>query len=323
MGTDKPGDIAYLTRLAPCKIGIITAISPAHLEFFKSFEEYEDEKKEMFHHLSPTSIAVINADDPLLLKEKEGLHTQVLTYGSTVGADVSINSFKEDCAFLNGKISSGISFHVVYKSEKCLVELPFIFGRHAMSSVLPAIAVGTIYEIPLATISKSLKKYSTPKERMRLVPGMKKTLIIDDTYNSSPKAAKVALDTLQGCQIDEGARRIAVLGDMCELGVFAKKEHEEVGRYVAQKNIDMLITVGREAKDIALGAREAGLDTNSVLSFDDAPSTQKQLQDLLRKGDVILVKGSQAVRLEKIVEAIMEEPDKVQELLVRQEKEWK
>ncbi|MBI4239450.1 hypothetical protein HY620_00480 [Candidatus Uhrbacteria bacterium] len=323
MGADKPGDIRTLTQLAPCTIGIITALAPAHMEFFPSFEALEWEKKEMYRHLTSSSCALVNIDDPLLAKEKDALHSRVFTYGTQPNADVYASDVSVQCRFLNGVYTGGACFFVTYSNQTVRIELPSVSSVQMALATLPAVAVGSAFQIPLETVADALRDFHQPQGRMRILSGIKRTLLIDDTYNSSPLAARAALDTLRSFEIDESSRRIAVLGDMRELGESSKSEHYDIGRYVAEKGVDILVTVGKEANEIGKGARDAGLNNDFMLHFDDADSAKIPVQNLLKKGDCVLIKGSQAVRLEKVVEEVMAEPQRAKELLVRQGSEWK
>ena len=164
-----------------------------------------------------------------------------------------------------------------------------------------------------------MQELRTPNGRMRLIEGIKSTTIIDDTYNSSPVAAEQALQTLN--EVRYANRKIAVLGDMLELGRFSSEEHEKIGHLVA-KTASMLITVGVRARKFAEGALDMGMDESVILQYEDAAQAGRELQGLLQAGDVVLVKGSQGIRLERLVEEIMAHPDQSAELLVRQDEEW-
>ena len=154
---------------------------------------------------------------------------------------------------------------------------------------------------------------------MRIVAGLKDTVIIDDTYNSSPTAAERALSTL--LELKTGGSRIAVLGDMLELGQFSVREHEKLGEQAAE-TADVLFTVGVRARKIAEGALEAGMNEKRIFQYDDAVSAGRELQNYIKKGDVILVKGSQGIRCERIVADIMAHPEQAEALLVRQSSVW-
>jgi UDP-N-acetylmuramoyl-tripeptide--D-alanyl-D-alanine ligase len=155
---------------------------------------------------------------------------------------------------------------------------------------------------------------------MRIVPGLKATTIIDDCYNSSPIAAKQAVQALQ--ELTYTKRKIVVLGDMLELGKFSSGEHVRLGKQVADV-ADILVTVGIRAKGIAEGALSSGMSEKHIFQYEEVARAGRELQNLIQPGDAILVKASQGIRLEKIVEEIMAHPDKAAEVLVRQDPEWK
>jgi UDP-N-acetylmuramoyl-tripeptide--D-alanyl-D-alanine ligase len=174
----------------------------------------------------------------------------------------------------------------------------------------------------------SLKEYDPPPGRMRLLRGIKETLLIDDTYNSSPAAAFAALDALAfiGPHFSKikhkRGRRIVVLGDMLELGRHSVEEHRKLGAHTAKK-ATLLVTVGFRARDIAEGALDHGLKDGAILQFEDAEKAGNELGALIKPGDTILIKGSQGMRMEKTVEMLMASPERAHELLVRQDAEWK
>jgi UDP-N-acetylmuramoyl-tripeptide--D-alanyl-D-alanine ligase len=155
---------------------------------------------------------------------------------------------------------------------------------------------------------------------MRLISGVKDTLVIDDTYNSSPAAVNAALDAL--ALVKPQGRRIAVLADMLELGRYSVEEHRKAGAH-ASHVVDLLATVGFRARDIADGALDADLRDGQILQYEDAGKAGDELEALLQPGDCILVKGSQSMRMERTVERLMKEPERAGELLVRQETNWK
>lgn len=171
--------------------------------------------------------------------------------------------------------------------------------------------------------AEALRVFHPLPGHMCLIPGIKNTLIIDDTYNSSPEPTRIALDTLSQINLKVGAERYAVLADMLELGPETENAHREIGLRVAELGIDFLITVGEASKHSAMAAREAGLNEHQVASFADSITAGKFLQEKLHEGDVVLVKGSQGMRMEKIVKEVMAEPEQATELLVRQSAEWK
>ena len=183
-----------------------------------------------------------------------------------------------------------------------------------------AAAVGSVFDIDIDTVAEALRSHLPPPGRMRLIPGIKETLIIDDTYNSSPTASERSISTLG--ELKGVKRRIAVMGDMMELGQFSVREHERIGRLVAE-HADILVTIGVRARGFSKGAREAGMQEKNIFEFDDALKAGREMQTFIKPGDVLLVKGSQSVRAERFVEELMADPAQAEELLVRQDPMWK
>jgi len=323
MGADSPGNISYLTTLAPCRVGIITAISPTHLEKLGSLELLAKEKKIIIEHLKgERSCAILNADDENIFEERSNLRVPVLSYGLNPKADVSVKKYFERYIFTNGEWKSRINGIITYKDKEYEFENTHIIGLHSLSSLLAGITGGIFYAIPLPVTLQKISQVVPVPGRMKGLKGIKKSFIIDDTYNSSPKAAHAALEVMQKIQIDEGGRRIVILGDMLELGSVSDEEHNILGKKVVESRIDILITVGSLAQEIGISAIANGLDPKQVVWFDSSVSAASYVRDIIHTGDVMLVKGSQGVRLEYIVKRIMAEPEHAQELLVRHDSEW-
>ncbi len=321
MGADKPGDIEYLTQLAPCKVGVLTFISHAHTEFFKTIKKIAQEKKAIISHLRPDGFAVLNFDNDLVMQNAGATKAEVITYGFKDGADLRAT----DINVLTDEQTGwpiGLNFKVLYKGNTVPIFLPGMIAKSSISSALASLAVGTIFGVNLVDGAQALGKFSGVAGRMRLIPGIKNTLIIDDTYNSSPEAAKAAVEALAQVVIKNGAERYVALGDMLELGLETENAHRELGFKVAELAIDNLITVGEAAKYIAQSAKEAGLDEHRIYIFDNSESAGRFLQEKLKEGDVVLAKGSQGARMEKIVKELMAEPLQAEKLLSRQAKEW-
>lgn len=324
MGADRPGDIAYLTKMAPCNVGVLTAISEAHLENFESPEKLLAEKRIIYEYLAPGATAVLHADDPYVFPPTGNLKAKMITFGISDEADVRAEGITRPLRFAEGSEEyGGINCTIHMNNESMQASFPHIFRQEHLSCVLAAVAVGLRYHIPLQVMLELLHRYEAPPGRSRLLPGIKHTLIIDDTYNASPKATRAAIDALLEFDIGQDAHRIAVLGDMKELGSYSHEEHRKMGEYCARVGVDLLITVGPLAKTIAQAAVEYGMDAESIESFDSATPAGRYLQNKMKRGDVVLVKGSQDVRLERVVEEIMSEADRAAELLVRQEPYWK
>ncbi len=308
MGADHPGDIKYLTSLAPCKIGVLTAIGPTHLEYFGSVAEVKKEKKIIVTHLSADKQAILNRDDEQVWSVRNDVRASIISYG------LHEDSLLKASDIILSQSREGISFKMSYKGSVVPVILPNFLAKVQVYNVLAAAAVGVVYDLNLLEIAESLKELMPAKGRMRLLNGIKETKIIDDTYNSSPKAAAAALKTIAEmlCEGD----KIAVLGDMLELGEVTEEEHFKLGSLVVESKINYLVTVGHRSRAIAQGALEAGLSADRIINFANADEARIPVQNKIKKGDLILVKGSRGMHLEKIVKEIMLEPLRASELLV-------
>jgi UDP-N-acetylmuramyl pentapeptide synthase len=213
----------------------------------------------------------------------------------------------------------GIHFKLHAQGSVIPVDLPGVLGAHQVLPALIAAAVGLHMGMHLVEIADALKSYQSPPGRMRLIPGIKQTLIIDDSYNASPAAVAAALETL--AQFEMAGRTIVALGNMAELGKGSETAHAEVGRMVVDV-ADMLVTVGDLGKEIARSAERAGMSRDVIFTFDQSTEAGRFLQDRIQPLDVLFVKGSQSMRMEKIVKELMAEPLRARELLVRQEPTW-
>jgi len=320
MGADRPGDVQYLVEIAPCKVGVFTYVSHAHTEFFKTIKKIAQEKRVIVSHLSEDAFAVVNFDNPLVM-ENAKTKAETITFGFKEGADLratDINLIEDETTGW----PIGLNFKINFNGSTVPVFIPDVIAEHLIPSVLVGLAVGHIFGLNMIDAAAVLRQFKPMPGHMRLLPGIKNTLIIDDTYNSSPEPTRSALLTLSKIKIKEWAERYAVLGDMLELGPETESAHREIGLKTAGLGIDILVVVGEASKYTAAAAREAGMDEHKVLVFGDSVSAGRFLQDAIKQGDVILVKGSQGARMEKIVKELMAEPLKAKELLVRQGEEW-
>ena len=323
MGADKPGDITYLTELALCHVGVITAIGHVHEEFFGSLDKIIKEKQIIISHLKKDDFAVLNADDALVMQTRDKTRGQVITFGFSEqahvrAAEVDVSAGPSADPWVDVQIK-GLSFKLVYRGSTVPVFLPSVLGEHQAYSALAAAAVGVAFGLNSVEISAALKRYQSPPGRMNLLAGIKHTSIIDDTYNSSPMAARAALKLLG--QIKVSGHKFVALGDMLELGSYTEAGHREVGEAVVGQ-ADVLVTVGERAKIMAEAAREKGMSEDKVFSFGSTLEAGTFIQERLKPGDLILVKGSQGARMERVVKELMAEPMRASELLVRQGPEW-
>lgn len=320
MGVDRPGDMDYLNSIVQCKIGIVTLIGSAHVEYFGTLERIQREKGKLIESLPKDGYAILNYDNEKTRQLKGQSRAKVITYGFDKKANIRAQEIKPSLD--EDRNIQGVSFKLTYNGSSVPVFLPGVLGASTVSAALSGAAVAITQNINLIEISKALKKIKFPKGRMSLVKGIKRTLIIDDTYNSSPQSVISALGVFKEIPIDEGSDRIAILGDMMELGSYSEEGHQEVGKYLAKLEVDKLITVGERSRDIGRGAKKNGMKEDYIFHFADNTSAGKFLQEIIKEGDAALIKGSQGMRMEKIVKEVMAEPQKSEELLVRQEKEW-
>lgn len=296
----KPGDIKYLLQIARPQIGIITAIGeiPVHVEFFSGPDAVAREKSRVVEQLPFNGFAVLNFDDEAVMDMKERTRAHVITFGFGEGAEVRIMNFETRSE--SGR-PDGVSFKLIYGGSVVPVHLKGIFGKSQAYASAAAVAVGIICGVNLVKAADALANYRPLKGRMTLIPAIKMAYLIDDSYNAAPLSMHAALDTLKSMKI--AGRKIAVLGDMLEIGKYTLEAHEEIGR-LAAKTADILITVGPRAKFIAEHAVRHGLSRRRVLSFDAVDDAIKPAQDMVKKGDVILVKASRAIQLDKLVDAL-------------------
>lgn len=325
VGADRPGDIKRVAEWLRVDVAVVTRLPemPVHVEYFDSPEAVAAEKAELIKALKPGGTVVLFGDDERTAGFSAKTKEKVLTFGFKEG--VAVRGEGEGLLREGGEGPEtgwpvGMSATVRAGETSTPVSMVGSLGVHTLLPLLAAVAVGQALEMPLVEAVGALKSYEPPRGRMRLLRGIKDTLLIDDTYNSSPAAVIAALDAL--ALVAPQGRRIAALGDMLELGRYSVAEHRAIGAHAA-KCADLLVTVGFRARDIAEGAFDAGLTDGQILQYEDARAAGKELQNLLQAGDCALVKGSQSMRMERVVEEVMAEPERAGEMLVRQDEEWK
>ena len=322
VGVGKPGDIKKNVApwLAP-DIVVITRFpdKPVHVEFFESVENIIEEKSALAYALKPDGVLILNHDDEKVYAVHNKANRRTVSYGMNINATYRVTYPVYMNTDINGvETTRGISFKLEHDGHTFPVVLPNIVGMHYVGSALAALACALEIGCDLLMSLNYISEYNTPPGRLSLIKGINESNIIDDTYNSSPVAAIAAIEVLKEMK---GKRKIAVLGDMLELGKYTEEEHHSLGNEVS-KIADILVVVGLRSKFIAEGALESGFKQKNLYSFDTSETAAKFMEDLVKKGDLILVKGSQGVRLERVVAAIMDNKDDRYKLLCRQEKEW-
>ncbi len=303
MAADRPGDINYLTHLARPKIGVITAIGkiPVHVQYYSSPLAVAKEKGRLIEILPINGYAILNYDDELVLDLKSKTRAQIISYGFKDEADIQI--INVEYKFDEKENPKGVSFKIQYGGVMVPFRLNNILGKPQIYSVAAATAVGICYGINLVKISESLSDYQPFDHRMKILKGIKDSVILDDCYNASPISVEAGLETLNHFQ---QRRKVAILGDMLELGKYSDEAHEEIGKEVAKK-VDFLICIGEKAKLIAESAIKHNFDKNKILIFNNSDSAKKMIKKEIGNFDVILIKGSHAMQLDKIVEELKRE----------------
>lgn len=325
MGAQKSGDIDYLLGIAPARIGVLTAITPVHLEFFKTIEALTQEKATIIKALPEDGFGVLNGDDERIRTIIVPADVTVTTYGLKAGNEVRATNVQikiERVPQPDGIIREavlGTAFVINHQGLKQLALLKDVIGPQHVLAALAATAVGLAYGLTLSDIAARLAHYRGLPGRMRLLAGKYRSWIIDDSYNSSPEAAIAALAALKS--FPRARRRIAVLGFMAELGDYTHQGHERVGAHAAQ-TADLVVAVGPTAATYAEAAKRAKMKTEAMQMFADVQAAAEFLAQTVEPGDVVLIKGSQVSRMEKVVKALMAEPLRAGELLVRQSEEW-
>ena len=332
VGADRPGDIKKVAKWLSPDVVVVTRFAdvPVHVEFFPSPEALVREKTYLVEALKQEGLLVLNHDDKQSAALKEKTRARVITFGFDEGA--RIRASNEEIFYKINKegqtsdigieVPEGITFKVSYVGSTVPVKLTGAFGMQHIYAVLAGFAIGVVYGINMVAITEALIEFVLPQGRLRRIDGQKGSIILDDSYNASPIATEAALSTLAKIRKSVGARKIAVLGDMLELGKYSTKEHASIGEQ-ASKIADILIVVGVRAKTIAESAVSAGMSAHAVHKFETSREAGAFLASVIGSGDIILVKGSQSMRMEQVVLMLMERPEEAPLLLVRQEAVWK
>lgn len=319
MGVDHPGDMKRLTAWIRPHIVVLTRLPdvPVHVEHFTSPQEVIEEKMTLVHALRPEGTLLYNADDPRIHSALKDVTVQMFGFGHARNAH--FNASGEALLYTNGALQ-GVAFTVRnIDGDESRVEVKDTVGAQHAYAYTAAVGVASVLGIALPVAVQALESHTPPRGRMHLLPGVNGSVIIDDTYNSSPAACEHALLTLS--QIQAHGKKIAVLGDMLELGQFSVREHERIGTLI-QSSADVLVTVGVRARAIAQTALSLGFASDKILQFDDSNAAKEPIFSLVEQGDVVLVKASQGVRAEHIVAHLLQDKQRDMEKLVRQDRMW-
>ncbi len=314
VGADKPKDISSIASWIKPKYSVFTRFPevPVHIEFYDSKEQVIQEKKSLAKYTRSNGVLILNHDDPLVYGMKDEFTQKIRSYGENKQADIALTSFlvvKKDGLF----VGTGT---IVYKNHAYQLSIPGVVSKTHILSALPGILIALEEGYTFTQACEGLNRISPTHGRFFPLRGLNGSVLIDDTYNSSPVAVMHALATVKS--LPEMKRCIVVLGDMMELGSFSEEEHRKIGAYVP-RIADILITVGTRSKFIHDEAIKQGV--KNARWFDTVDKVSTCIQDLALPGDVILFKASQSIRLERALKVCLADENDVV-YLVRQDKEW-
>jgi UDP-N-acetylmuramoyl-tripeptide--D-alanyl-D-alanine ligase len=287
IGMNHPGEIAPLAKLAAPDVGIITNIGIAHVEFMGSRDAIAQEKGALAEAIGPQGTLILNADDPFSERIAKRTRAKTIFAGTKKGTV---------CATDLRQSASGSEFTILEGAHRCRAQLP-VPGLHMIQNALLAVAAGRVFGLSIEDCAAGLASAPLTKARLQ-IKTIRGVQFIDDSYNANPESMRAALATL--AELETEGRRIAVLGEMAELGTESERGHREVGEAAASLKIDELIAIGETASAIANAAQKAGLEkSRTVASADEAAEI---LAEETSPNDLVLIKGSRAARTERVIE---------------------
>ncbi len=296
LGMNHRGEISALVAIADPDVRVWTNVGDAHLGFFQSADAIADAKAEVLEGADDHDVLVCNADDPLVMARTASFPGRTITFGLSTSASVRATDVVDRGA-------SGMRAHLVTPAGDRQIETRLL-GRGNLSNLLAATAVAMHFDVPLDEVVEQIRDAAPAERRGSVRRSPDGVIVIDDSYNSSPAALRKALDVL--AHDGGGHRRIAVLGEMLELGGHAERLHRECGTAAAGAGLALLVAVGgRAARAIADGAREAGMPAAAVHYMEGSVAAAAFVAEVVRPGDLVLVKGSRGIRTDVIVDRIL------------------
>jgi UDP-N-acetylmuramoyl-tripeptide--D-alanyl-D-alanine ligase len=294
LGARHAGDVALLCEIARPTVVVVTNVGVAHFEIFGSWDTIVEASAEPVDSLGDDGVAILSADDPVVAGYADRTAERVVTFGLSPSADVRADRIElaaEGCA----------SFRVTYEGKAADVTLG-VAGEHMVANALAAAAVGITLGVPLDVAADALGTAAVSRWRMETFTTATGVRVVNDAYNANPESMAAALRTAR--RMAGGSRLVAVLGTMAELGPISLAEHERLGELAARIRVDRLITVGRAARPIAAAGVREGMAPEDVASYDDHAAALDDVRRNTRAGDLVLVKGSRVVGLERLAEAM-------------------
>lgn len=296
MGTNRPGEIARLTAIARPYAGLITNVGPAHLEGLKSLKGVREEKGALFSTMEQEGVAIVNYDDTAVVKAAQSWRGKRITFGMHRDAYVRAEDVTQ-------KGASGLHFILAIGEERGDVALP-ILGVHNVYNALAAAACSWSLDIDFDDICRGLARFTQVDGRMELHSLMNGTYLIDDTYNANPSSVREALRSLK--ELKGTYRSIVIFGDMLELGDGEEETHEDIGRYMADTDVDSIFLRGELSQKVASGAKKNGFPGDRIFFIDNPVETAIHVKAYLKEGDWVLIKGSRKMKMEEVSTAIIE-----------------
>jgi len=295
MGMSGMGEIRRLCEIARPETGIVTNISTAHLEFLGSLERVKEAKGELVEFINEQGTVVLNADDPMVMDLKDRVRGRLLTYGiEDSRSDVRADRIQD-------RGIEGSTFLLRMQNKEIEVRLSVI-GSHNISNALAAASAGLVHHIGLEDIKKGLEAFRGLSMRMEILSLEDEVKVINDSYNANPFSMKKAIEALSKAR--RGGRTFLVAGDMLELGDISEKAHKEIGEFAAERAVDFLIVVGELASFIAKGALKKGMKESHVFLCKTVEDAGHALNEKIESGDVILIKGSRGMKMERIIDKL-------------------
>jgi UDP-N-acetylmuramoyl-tripeptide--D-alanyl-D-alanine ligase len=316
LAIDRPGDMQYLLSIVKIDIALVNHITNAHQEFFSNQDAIAKEKGKIVENLKLTDcggVAILNRDDCRVRKMATRTNGEVMTYGFSDEADLYASGIVS--LFDKGKFQ-GLSFKLNYEGKVIPIRLHHILAEYHIYAILAGIAVANVLKMNIIELAETISSVRPPVGRMNLLDGLNSSLIIDDTYNASPRAMSSAMKTLFEIK---SKRKILVLGDMLELGSVSEKEHQKIIQN--SQKADIIFLVGRRMQE-ASQFLNIKSDGKIIQFFNNPMEAGEALLPIIQEGDLILVKGSQGMRMEKVVEKIIENKKDIRQLLCRQNISW-
>jgi UDP-N-acetylmuramoyl-tripeptide--D-alanyl-D-alanine ligase len=297
LGMNRRGEIARLVEISHPTVGIVTNVGPVHLEYLKTIDEVAEAKGELFQNLSPEATAIINNDDPRIDKVSSRFSGKKITIGIKNPGDVTAKNIVPVG-------TDGMRFDLVVREKTLPVFLPMI-GTHNVMNALAAAGAITALGEDAVMIPEGLKNFRNLNLRQQVITLPEGITIINDTYNANPESMKKALETFS--LLRGSSRGIIILGDMLELGAHAPALHRELGHQVAATGVSLLLIMGNFSSDVREGALSGGLPSPSIYIGKNHQDLIAVLREALKPEDLVLVKGSRGMAMEKVIEGLIQE----------------